>query len=206
MSWQYGSPGTPLAMERPRCWGMESAYDVSSRECRGCSSQNSCRDQVVRAQNARRVAVPPPVQAPTAAYFSQFGQVPPAQAFHPAQVPLAPPPMIQPPQQAPIAQYQPPPQQIRQAQPPQQQAVQVYQAPGQFQYGWLHDPLYYSAVASPPPMRPQLPGESFPERMVKNIGLAMLESFFLQSFLAVRQLVLPPAPPSEQPIDITPNR
>jgi hypothetical protein len=47
--------------------------------------------------------------------------------------------------------------------------------------------------------------ESFMERVVKNAGLAMLESFFGQCFLAVRQMVLPPQPPQPKVIDVQPQ-
>ena len=36
--------------------------------------------------------------------------------------------------------------------------------------------------------------ETFFDRVVKNTGLAMLESFFGQCLIAVRQMVLPPPP------------
>jgi hypothetical protein len=44
--------------------------------------------------------------------------------------------------------------------------------------------------------------ESFFDRTVKNVGLAMLESFFGQCLIAVRQMVLPPAP---RVIDVQPQ-
>jgi hypothetical protein len=204
--WQYSSPPGGTLVERPRCWGMEAAFDITSRECRGCAATNSCRDQIQRTQNARRFAVAPPAGVnQTAQFFQQFAPQPTvipvhAQAFAPtatAQAPVpAPLPVVH---QMPFQQ-----QAIQQARPPQA-PVQAFPSPSQYGYGWLHDPLYYTAVASPPPMRPQLDGESFFERMMKNVGLAMLESFFLQSFLAVRQLVIPPGPNQGEPTDITPK-
>lgn len=213
MTWQYGSPGT--LMERPRCWGMDAAFDLNTRECRSCSSVNSCRDQIQRSQNARRFAVAPPVGAsPTAQYFQQFAPpgIPSYGAPSPTVIPVqaqafAPAATVPAPMQAPMpimTQPQPPVQAIQQARPPQA-PVQAFPAPQQYGYGWLHDPLYYTAVASPPPMRPQMQGEHFFERMMKNVGLAMLESFFLQSFLAVRQLVLPPTPDQGDTIDVPPR-
>jgi len=66
--------------------------------------------------------------------------------------------------------------------------------PQQYGYGWIQDPMYYALTSAPPPMRPQMGDETFFGRVVKNTGLAMLESFFGQCLLAVRQMVLPPAP------------
>lgn len=191
---------------------MEAAFDVNSRECRGCASTNSCRDQIQRSQNARRFAVgPPPSANPTAQYFQQFAppgvpQYAPPPTIIPVQAQaFAPTATVPTPMHAPLAMHQQAPvQAIQQARPPQA-PIQAFPAPQQYGYGWLHDPLYYTAVASPPPMRPQMSGENFMERMMKNVGLAMLESFFLQSFLAVRQLVLPPTPGQEDTIDVGPR-
>jgi hypothetical protein len=71
-------------------------------------------------------------------------------------------------------------------------------------YGWLHDPLYYTMAATPPPVRPQMQGESFVERVAKNAALAMVESLFGQCFLAVRQLILPPKPKTPEVTDVQP--
>jgi hypothetical protein len=97
------------------------------------------------------------------------------------------------PQAAPVA-HEAAQRALVQMQPPMQQPP----------YGWLHDPLYYTMAATPPPVRPQMQGESFVERVAKNAGLAMVEAFFGQCFLAVRQLILPPAPKKPEVIDVQP--
>lgn len=205
-NWQWQQPGQEVA-PRPRCWGMPEAYDLSSRECRGCSSQNSCGDTVQRSRNARafqaRQAPPGPAYpqaAPQQAYYGPTYRAPAvAQSFQPQAVPL-------PVQQPPVQQYVPQPQQQIIQHPQTQQPVRVYDPPPAYHYGWLNDPLYYSGVATPPPMRPQLAGETFFERVVKNMGLSMMESMFLQGFLAVRQMVLAPGAPETQVPGDTENR
>jgi len=51
-----------------------------------------------------------------------------------------------------------------------------------------------------------MPGESFFERVMKNVGLAMLEAVAMQGLLAVRQMVLPPEAKSSNIIDVTPEK
>lgn len=192
--WQWQQPAQEIA-PRPRCWGMPEAFDLSSRECRGCAAQNSCGDTVQRSRNARAFQArqaPVPQQQPT--YFGPTYRSPAvAQSYQPQVVPL---PVVQPP---PVQQYVPPQPQQQIIQHPQtQQQVRVYDPPPAYHYGWLNDPLYYAGVATPPPMRPQLAGETFFERVVKNMGLSMMESMFFQGFLAVRQMVLAPGAPEAQ--------
>jgi hypothetical protein len=85
--------------------------------------------------------------------------------------------------------------------PPQaiQPAVAATQAVP-YGYGWTPDPLYYSIHAAPPPLRPQFQGETFFERVVKNAALGMMESFFKEMFMAVRQTFWQP----DKVIDVTP--
>jgi len=85
---------------------------------------------------------------------------------------------------------------VHMQQPQQQpQRVAVHPPPQQqYGYGWIQDPLYYTLTSAPPPVRPQMGDETFFDRVVKNTGLAMMESFFGQCLLAVRQMVLPPTP------------
>lgn len=187
---------------------MPEAFDLSSRECRGCASQNSCGDTVQRARNARafqaRPAAPVPVfqQAQQPTYYGPTYRSPAvAQSFQPQVVPL---PVAPPPVQQYVPQQQPQQQIIQH--PQTQQPVRVYDPPPAYHYGWLNDPLYYSGVATPPPMRPQLPGETFFERVVKNMGLSMMESMFFQGFLAVRQMVLAPGVPETQAQGEPPNQ
>lgn len=193
MQYSYGAPATSL-VERPRCWAK--SYDDGARECRGCGFQSSCKDEIVRA-NAARVA---------AQAVPQY--VPPFQGFQPYAVPqpvqvLTP---IQQAQQA-VPQFRglsPVPPQVAPAPVAARQQATVYPPPAQqYGYGWIQDPLYYALTSAPPPMRPQMGDESFFDRVVKNTGLAMLESFFGQCLLAVRQMVLPPG---VKTVDVTPQQ
>lgn len=187
--YQYGTPSQALA-ERPRCWSK--AFDEGARECRGCSFQTSCKEEIIRLNSLKPVAAPAPQQ-----YFQQFQPqfqpyaVPqPVQVIQPAQPAQAPAvPQFRGLQVAPV--------------PPQQQRP-VHQVPHQpYGYGWIQDPLYYTLSSAPPPMRHQMGEETFFDRTVKNVGLAMLESFFGQCLLAVRQMVLPPVP---RIIDVQPQQ
>jgi hypothetical protein len=44
-------------------------------------------------------------------------------------------------------------------------------------------------------MRPQMAGETFLERVVKNAALSMLEKGAAECFLAIRQMILAPTMP-----------
>ena len=184
MQYQYGVQAPSLA-ERPKCWSK--AFDESARECRGCGFQTSCKEEVVRL-NASRYIAPP---APQPQYFQPYAVPQHVQIVQPQPQQLVP-------QFRGLAPAAPPPQQ------PQPLAQRpTHQIPmQQYGYGWIQDPLYYALTSAPPPMRPQMGDESFFDRVVKNTGLAMLESFFGQCLLAVRQMVLPPAPPI---IDVKPQ-
>lgn len=174
MQFSYGTQSSALA-ERPRCWSK--AFDEGARECRGCSFQVSCKEEIYRMNAARQVAPP----APQPQYFQPYAVPQPVQVLQQQalqQVPtfrnLAPvPPQAPVPQQLAARPIHPPPQ-------------------NQYGYGWIQDPLYYTLTSAPPPMRPQMGDETFFDRTVKNVGLAMLESFFGQCLIAVRQMVLPP--------------
>lgn len=190
MQFNYGTQTAPV-VERPRCWGR--SYDEVSSECRRCGFQNSCKEDIIRANMGRPMVPQQPQYGST-----MYGPAPTS----PYAVPQNVAPIVYQPQQA----LQPRPMQMPQAvlaPQQQQQAPQVAQEVAQRAmmantvvqqppYGWLHDPLYYTMAATPPPVRPQMQGESFTERVVKNAGLAMVEALFGQCFLAVRQLVLPP--------------
>lgn len=191
MQFQYGAPSQPLA-ERPRCWSK--SFDDSSRECRNCSFQTSCKEEIIR-MNAARQAAP---QAPTPYYqpqpFQPYAVPQPVSVVYPSPQP----------QQVGVPQFKglspvPAPQPVQVAPPINTRPVtSVYPLPPQqYGYGWIQDPLYYTLASAPPPMRPQMGDESFFDRTVKNVGLAMLESFFGQCLIAVRQMVLPPTPPKQ---------
>lgn len=189
------APVSALA-ERPRCWGKE--YNDVARECRGCGFQNSCKEEIVR-QNVNRGQQTVPFYQPA------------TQMQAPTHVPVyAPAP--QPVQQVPQYQQVPFNTQVArtvQAIPPQAQpqpvvparTVQVMPAPQNYGYGWIQDPLAYTLASCPPPVRHQMPGETFMERAAKNTALAMAETFFGQCMLAVRQYVWAPDAPEPKTID-----
>ena len=187
MQFQYGTPSQPLA-ERPRCWSK--AYDEQSRECRGCGFQASCKEEVIRLNTMNR-----PLAAPAPQPMFQPFQPQPQQQYQPYAVPQ-PVHVLQPavqmnqavPQFKGLQPLQPAP---VLAQPVQKPIHPL--PPQQYGYGWIQDPMYYALTSAPPPVRPQMGDESFFDRVVKNAGLAMLESLFGQCLLAVRQMVLPPA-------------
>lgn len=168
MGYTYGAPSDTQL--RPRCWGEERFHNMDTRQCRTCTFNMSCRDEIYRLRGWQ--SAPPPgyqVQPPSSS------QVP---------VHIGPPAAAAP---------------TRNAQPP----TSIYPPTERYQYGWLTDPLYYTMCASPPPMRPQLQGENFWERIVKNMVLSAGESMFMHAFLAMRQLVLPPEEPARtQTVDV----
>lgn len=196
MQFQYGTPSQPLA-ERPRCWSK--SHDEGSRECRGCGFQASCKDEIIRMNQSRA-----PLAAPAPQYYQPQYQQPfqPYAVPQPVQVVY---PAAQ--QQSPVPQFRglaptaPP---TLQPMPMQQKSVYPMTSQ-QYGYGWIQDPLYYALTSAPPPMRPQMGDETFFDRVVKNTGLAMLESFFGQCLIAVRQMVLPP-PPVQRTIDVQPQQ
>lgn len=182
MQFQYGAPAPALA-ERPRCWSK--AFDEGARECKGCGFQTSCKEEVLRLGSNRPMAVPAPPQTFFQTQYSAPQNLP---VVHQQQVP----------------QFRGLPPAPGQPQQPQQLAARPIHPPPvqQYGYGWIQDPMYNYLTSAPPPMRPQMGDESFFGRVAKNAGLAMLESFFGQCLLAVRQMVLPPAP---RIVDVTPQ-
>ena len=186
MQFQYGSPAPSLA-ERPRCWSK--AFDGGARECRGCGFQTSCKEEIIRTSTHREVPAPAPqfqhqYQPPFQPQFQPYAVPQPANIIYP---PAPAVPQFRGLQQAPVQQVP--------VQQQQQQQRSFHPAPvQQYGYGWIQDPMYYALVSAPPPMRPQMEAESFFNRVAKKTGLAMLESFFGQCLLAVRQMVLPPTP------------
>lgn len=179
----YKFGGQPQStLYRPPCWGR--SYEDGNRECRSCPVQGSCRDEIVRMNVNRPMYNPNPYQPylPPSPFTQQQQHV---------QAPV------------PVPTYQPPSgiSGIRRIAPmtgaPTQQPVQMPMPAVQptsvpYGYGWMQDPMHYYVHTMPPPLRTQMPGESFSQRMVKNIGLAMLESIFASMFLAVRQMVWEP--------------
>ena len=172
-AYQYGSPPAP---QRPQCWGDERYHNPSTRECRGCYYQTSCKDQILRSRGYQPApAVSPPSVAP-------YGYVPTPPGYPAPPAPSQVVPVNVAPPQAQAVVRQPPPQQG------------IYPAPERYGYGWLTDPMYYQMAASPPPMIPQLEGETFFERLLKNMVIDGMRSLTFQLHLAARQWVWPVAP------------
>lgn len=180
---QQGTP-QPAPYGAPGCWG--SGYNSEDRVCRNCSYSGTCRNEVVRKDLAAR-AVGVPAGPPPSPFFApqpvQWApQVRPQQSAYP-----------QPP--TPVAVRYGPQTVAPQSQPQQRQAPQPLQpAPLQYGYGSMYDPMYYALGQVPEPFRPQVMGESFMERVVKNMILAAAGSVFKEGLLAVRQLHWWPKP------------
>jgi hypothetical protein len=181
VAFDYRTPTAPTyaapASSTPSCWSNERYFNPNTRECRACSFQPSCRDAITRNRNAAAALAPPPYYAsyPVQGYA---GPVPPP-------VPAPALPVVQPNVQPVVVRQQPPPQ------------VSAFPAPDPYQYGWLHDPLYYALYSAPPPMVPQLGEEGFIERMGKNMARSMLISATAELFLAARQFIWAPRDPDD---------
>lgn len=199
----------------PPCHSRVDRFDSESRECRGCGFQVSCRESVMKqiANSQKTVPVMPQAAIP---YHQQFQTQPYAapQPVHmstvpaPVQQPMpmqqwAPTPQIRTVPQAPQTsmyqrpQTQPAPQQM---QPPVQQWTQQppTQAPMDW-YGRVADPLFNTMMAAPPPFRPQTFGETFWERVGKNILLDLGTLACFHFGLAFRQLLFPAQPAQPKP-------
>lgn len=176
----------------PPCWG--TGYNSEDRTCRVCQVQGTCRNEVIRKDlNARPVGAGNPPPPPTQPYYPPRNYAPaqPAQYYQP-----------QPQPQQPV--------QVRYAPPAtQQQAARPLQpAPLQYGYGSTYDPMFHALATVPEPFRPQMQGESFMERVMKNMALAGLEAVMKEALLGVRQLFWWPRTPaatvaSESVIDVT---
>ena len=164
MSWNYNEAQGPT---RPSCWGHANIFNADNRECSRCSFQNSCRDEIVKigqnqSQSRPFFTNPPVINRTTHQPQPAFYNRPTGQTTVQNQI------------------YN----------PPQVQHTQNQQVIEPYTYGWIPDPLQHGIPSVP--VRVQLPGETFGQRVVKNAGLAMAESFIFSMFLAVRQAVLPP--------------
>lgn len=187
---QHSDP--PLG--RPGCWGRPDIYDSEDKECRGCGFQNTCRNQVIKLTPNQQMA---PVQTTAPYYPYQPAPYTAPQSAMPAPVPAP----VQ------IARYQPAPMPAPIAPPTYMAPVKVpaplptvqpqYSQQGfpaqQDWYGRMQDPLFFS-VLSPPPFRPQMLGETFPERVFKNLLLDVTALAFGHLMLGLRQMILPPQP------------
>lgn len=205
------SHGNPQTGNRPGCWSRVDVYDSENRECRGCGFQESCRAQVMKTiSTQQQVAVQQVSNVPYYAPFQQQQQYATPQYTVPQQqqIPMYQPQMTM--QPRPFVPAAPsyavparvgPPAQAPQAAPQQQ----VQQAAITDLYGRMPDPLFFQ-VLSPPPFRAQMHGETFVERVGKNMLLDLSAMAFFHLGLAVRQMLLPPQPshpPREK--DITPR-
>lgn len=161
----YGTPGQSFISPKPACFGT-SKYDNEDRECRNCGFQNTCKDARLKA-----TAVAPPPHLP--AYYQQF---------QPQQTYAVPRPATQ----------------IVPVRPTEQpKAIQPVPQPQQMsgvrdRYGQFTDPMFSTLKSTPSVMRPQLPGESFKERIAKNMLLASIEAGLGELLLALRQFLWTP--------------
>lgn len=210
MEWKYGNPAAGTSPERPPCWGL--SYDNDNRECQTrCAFRESCRQEVQRKINAQRLApqAAPPPYPPVPQYgqpapmMPQYGQQP-VQVPVPVQIPIIPP---QPPAPRVPGYGVPPPPQPPQPPRPPAQAGPVPQAQAAQQqaygpihfgvYGAINDPLHTGLHSAAGPFRPQMPGETFLERWFKNMLLNGLEAVAKEVVLGIRQMWLPPVPPTQ---------
>lgn len=215
----------------PPCFG--TGYDNDSARCLACSFSSPCRQTVVRLgvermsyvpQYAPAVAVQPPQQFyPTAPAPAPY--LPPPPPAYSTQQPAQyrPPPWQAPTPPSPPSSFRVPVQTAPLPQAPQYaqgvgQQVAPW-APVHFPipaalpysrfgyYGYYPDQMWASVASVAPVWRPQQPGESFGTRVIKNMGLVLLEHAFQQLMFATRQAFLPPIPEmmpaSQQVIDLT---
>jgi hypothetical protein len=207
------SHGDSQSGNRPGCWGRADTFDTESRECRGCGFQITCRSQVINQTLNQQQTVPQVSTLPSYYSIQPHAQQPyavpkqVAQAPVPFQAPPAPAPVaavtryVPPPAPLPTtmtAPYSAPPRTIQQQPPPQmQQMPQQHPQMTQDFYGRMQDPLFFQILGSPP-FRPQMPGENFGERVVKNLLLDLGTMAFFHAGLALRQMFLPPKPPGQE--------
>lgn len=191
---QSQSYGSTSVGNRPPCWGRPDVYDAGDRECRGCGFQTTCRAQVIKLTPTQQIS---PVNSP-APYYTTYAPYAPQPAVQPAPVPAPVPAPItryQPPAPAPMMPVAPPtytaPVKVA-TQPTQTVHPQVHQQMlAQDWYGRMQDPLFFT-VLSPPPFRPQMQGENFGERVLKNLALDLAAMAAGHLMLALRQMLLPP--------------
>lgn len=186
----------------PVCWG--SAYNSEDRTCRNCPFAGTCRNEVLRKDLAARPVGVQPTPPPSPYYAAP-------QPVYVAPRPVnMPPPQYSAPQPVPIRYGTPGPAPVQMQQQPPQRATPIQPAPLQYGYGSFYDPMYYALGQVPEPFRPQVQGESFLERVMKNMMLAGVGAIFKEGLLAVRQLQWWPQPKEitagERTVDVTPAR
>lgn len=95
-----------------------------------------------------------------------------------------------------------PPQPQQQVLPTQQMQVPA-QIVGLGWYGAFYDTMWAAVASAPPVIRPQMQGETFAQRFVKNMLAALGEVAAREAMFFFRQLIFaPPIPKTE--IDVTP--
>lgn len=186
--WSYGDPSRQVA--RPPCWGTNK-YDNEDRECKGCGFQNTCKDQVLKDrqttpwQSRPYWAPQPTYQQPSSTSTALASRVP---AYLQPQV-----------AQQPVQVQQVRPQQATITVPVlNSQTVQQQPAVGSIfleRYGQVNDPMFAAIKSIPPVPRAQQQGETFAERMFKNVMLATGEAVLGELFLGLRQFLW--APPNK---------
>lgn len=170
-NFMYGDPANRSAVlgPKPPCWGT-SKFDNEDRECRVCGFQNTCREQTVRAKTA---------VSPTTSYFSQFQPPTPYAVPQPVvhAIPVPPAPQMR----VPVA-----PSPV-----PQQTGLTD-------RYGQFNDPLFGTMKSTPSVVRPQFPGETYPQRIAKNMMLSSIEGALGELLLGVRQFLWTPSHDGEE--------
>lgn len=202
--------GDTQSRNRPGCWGRTDIYDSENRECRGCGFQSTCQNQVIKTIQSAQPTVPQVSQSHSP--YSPFQHQPqqysiPQSAFRvPTPAPFSPPvpsyvpqaPLPAPyavPTRIPVVPPAPMPQMHAAQMQPQmtQMPTQMPMTGAQDFYGRVQDPLFFP-VMNAPPFRPQLPGETFGERFLKNLFLDLGTMAAFHVGLALRQMILPPQP------------
>lgn len=192
-------------MSPPSCYGR--SYDNDSPVCSSCSINSACRQEIMKVAFQPQFQPPAPPapgqQAiPYQPYRTPTPYQPPTYSAPPSY--SAPPWMQQqqpsyPPQQAfrvPVATAPQVP-----AQAAQQMVAQAVQHVLQGMpyspigvYGAIPDPAIAMLSSIPPIFRPQMTGETFWVRVLKNLGARLLEVLLDEAKIAIRQAVFPPVP------------
>jgi hypothetical protein len=202
----------------PTCYGKQ--YDNESDMCRACSFNTPCRREVMKVAYGPQYTPPaPPTQYAGPPQVPYYNQVPTPPVYQPQAPqyqqptwgsqyrPFQPPASPQPGSgfRVPVATAPQAPMTVSPVGQFAQQAVtQVVQHMLQNQaytpigvYGSVNDPAIGLISAMPLVLRPQMHGESFITRVLKNLALAFIETFANELKIGVRQATLPPGPPRQ---------
>ena len=164
---QFGNPSNTVRPPgSPPCWSQSFAEFDST--CRNCPYSSSCKDSIIRREASR-------VQAPALPTWNPQPAVPiPPAAPVRWGAPAIPAPVIPP---APLM---------------PQPVSQPVNGLMRFAYGAVQDPMMMAFAAVPSPFRKQLEGETFVERVGKNMFLSAVEAVLEQGLLGVRGYYWPP--------------